>query len=425
MKKKIKGKKILVLGGVSLSPQIVKMAQDEGAIVFVTDYLKCSPAKLIANKSFMISTHDTASILRLIKKEKIEGVVTPPIDSLLANYQKICEKANLKCYGSKEQIDIFTNKNKFKNICCKFNIPIIKEYRINNLEKIKFPVLIKPTDNSGGKGVFICKTKKEFNFFYKQALLFSPSKRVIIEEFVEGQEVQAHYLIINKKIYFITMFDRCTNNLPSDNFMPILTAQISPSKHLINYKKLINNKVIKMIKSLKIENGVLFFQAITDGSKFYFFDPGFRLSGAMEYIIFEKLFNINTMKMLINYSVTGEMDDGSIEPFNGLNYKKWGCNISFSVKTGKIGKIIGINDILQITEVVDVVLSYREGENVLKESEGTLGQRILRVFIVTQEKEKLIKAINKIKKKFKVLSVDGKNMLLPSFDINEIYDRDI
>ena len=85
--------------------------------LMVTDYLEDSPGKKIADKSFMVSTTDVDAVVQLIKEEKVYGVLTGFIEFMLPYYQKVCEKAGIKCYATKEQIEITTNKSKFKQLC--------------------------------------------------------------------------------------------------------------------------------------------------------------------------------------------------------------------------------------------------------------------------------------------------------------------
>src|SRR5690606_19627066 len=112
-------------GGSRISCEIVKMAQDMGIYTMVTDWyeIEKSPAKQIADKSFMTSTSDIDAMVKLIKEEKIDGVFTGFTDSVLPYYAEICEKVGLPCYGNKEQFEILTNKNAYKKLCRDFGVP--------------------------------------------------------------------------------------------------------------------------------------------------------------------------------------------------------------------------------------------------------------------------------------------------------------
>ena len=116
-------KKLLILGGVQAACDIVRKAQEMGIYTIVTDWYEenRSPAKKIADKSYMISIADIDEILKMIKEENISGIITGFTDSYLEYYYKICKAANLPCYGTLEQFEICTNKDKFKKICQKYS----------------------------------------------------------------------------------------------------------------------------------------------------------------------------------------------------------------------------------------------------------------------------------------------------------------
>lgn len=84
----LSGKRLLVLGGSRISCQIVRKAQEMGIYVMVTDWypVEKSPAKQIADKAFTVSTADVDAIVKLIRDEKVDGVITGFTDSVLPYY---------------------------------------------------------------------------------------------------------------------------------------------------------------------------------------------------------------------------------------------------------------------------------------------------------------------------------------------------
>ena len=83
MTKQLEGKKLLLLGGVQPACQIVEEAHKMGVTVYVTDYLANSPAKAIADKSFMVNAMDVDAVVDLCKAEGIDGLITGYVDPLL------------------------------------------------------------------------------------------------------------------------------------------------------------------------------------------------------------------------------------------------------------------------------------------------------------------------------------------------------
>ena len=85
-------KKLLVLGGISALVDIVKEAKEEGYYVIVTDYLTDSPAKKVADESWLLSIDDVEGIVQKCKEEHIDGVMNYCLDPGQKPYQQICER---------------------------------------------------------------------------------------------------------------------------------------------------------------------------------------------------------------------------------------------------------------------------------------------------------------------------------------------
>ena len=426
----INGKRLLILGGVVLSCDIIKQAKKQGAYVLVTDYLEESPGKKIADKSFMVSTTDIDAVVELIKKENVDGMITGFVDSMLPYYQAICEKTSIPCYVTKEQIDIVTNKKRFKKLCQSFDVPVVAEYEIQypftlqDVKNINYPVLIKPVDNSGARGIYICETPEDLIDNYEKSLSFSSSKKVLVERYITAKEATIFYIIQDNEICLSAMADRHVKN-NQIGIIPLPVAYTFPSKHLEKYQETLNSKVVEMFKSIGVRNGMIFIQAFVENENIIFYEMGYRLTGSLEYKIISKLNGFNPMEMMINFALTGSMNEIRIKDIVNPNYKGWGFNITFLVKPGKIGSMLGIEEVSSLEGVIDVVASYSEGDIILESSIGTLKQVILRVFATTKTKNEMANLMDKIHGLIKVYSVDGENMLLDVFDTSELFYMEV
>lgn len=424
----LNGKKLLILGGPALACDIVETARSMGVYTMVTDWYtpEQMPAKKIADKYFMTSNADVDAVVKLIKEEGIDGVLTGFTDSTLTYYQQICEKAGLPCYATAEQFEITSNKGKFKELCKKFEIPVVKEYNIDNrldsksLLNIKYPVIVKPVDNSGARGIKICYNENQLKEAYQNALSFSESKRVIVERYMTSKEVAIFYFIDNGQIYLTGMGDRHTKR-NQDGVIPLPVAYTFPSKHLKNYQHSLNQKVMEMFKSIGMKNGMVFIQSFIENGECVFYEMGYRLTGSLEHKILEELIGVNTMKMLISFALTGKMAYNNIE-YNNIDpdFKKPACNITFLSKPGKISKIYGSDELKKIPGVVYALKSYQEGDTIPLKAKGTLMQVILRVFAIADNNNSLANIMDQVHNTFKVISSTGENMLLEPFNIKEL-----
>jgi biotin carboxylase len=421
----LRDKKLLILGGPRLACEVVQRAQELGVYVVVTDYLEGSPAKCMADKDSMVSTTDIDAVVRLIQDEKIDGVLPGFIESMLPYYQQICERAGLPCYATKEQIEITTNKLGFKKLCKDFNLPVVEEFSIDrdNIDifcnNLNCPVLLKPSDNTAGRGICICKNTEELMTGYDYALSFSPSRQVIVEKYVEAKEATIFYTLQNGEILLTSVADRHTKAV-SDGKIPLPVAYTFPSEYQQQYIETLNDRVIEMFRSIGLRDGIVFIQSFVENGKFIFYGMGYRLTASLEYHIFSKINDLNTLDLMINYALSGKMSDTDIRNRIDPDFKECGCNITFLAKPGKIAAIEGIEKMYTIPGVIKVVLSYAEGDTIPETATATLLQVVARVFAVAPTKEELINVMDRVHDSFKVYSDKKENMLLPVFNTEEL-----
>lgn len=423
----LKGKRLLILGGSRISCEIVRKAQEMGIYTMVTDWypIEKSPAKQIADKAFMTSTSDISAMVNLIKREEVDGVITGFTDSVLPYYAQMCEKAGLPCYGTEEQFNILTNKRKYKDLCRKFDVPVVDEYKVypddltdNKLDHIKYPVLVKPADNSGARGVSICQNKTELIEAYKIALDFSDSKEVLVERYIDGKEVTVFYLLQDGKVFLSGMGNRHIKHNQKD-VIALPVAYTFPSVYLKDYNKNIAPKVKDMFQSIGMKNGMVFMQCLVENDECIVYDMGYRLTGSLEYKLMSKIGGYDPLEMLIRFALTGQMAEHSLEEIVDPYWDNYACNVSFLSKPGVIKEINGVDSIMKLPGVIDAVLAHREGEEIPNSAKGTLKQIILRVFATARNQEELEKVLNDIYNSLSVNSVEGENMLLEGFDAKE------
>lgn len=420
------GKKLLVLGGTRLCSEIVQKAKELGLFVIVADYDPNSPAKSIADKASMVSAADVDKVVQLIQEEQVDGVLTGFIELLLPFYQQICEKAHLPCYATEEQIEYGTNKIKFKQICRDFGIPVVDEFVLNgapsqsDIENIPYPVILKPCDNTAGRGINICNDSQEFVEKYPNSLSYSPSQQVIIEKYTPWEEVTIFYAAQDGHVFLTGMADRYVQNR-QNNSIPLPVAYIFPARNLDDYLRTLDQKVVAMFESMGVKNGMIFIQSFVKDGHFVFYEMGFRLTASLEYHVLSKTNNINILELLIHYAVTGKMHDEPIYNKVLPTSDKYGANITFLIKPGEIGRIEGVEEILKLPEVTTCFLSYQAGDVIPEKATGTLLQVVARVLLVADSMPELINTMDRIHSIFKVYSPDGYNMLLETLNTEKLH----
>lgn len=423
----LNGKKLLILGANPETAGLVKKANDMGVITYVTDYDPKAFAKKFAKVPCNIDATNIEELEKLIKEEMINGVLCGVAESLMPTYAKICSDLEFPCYGDSNLFSIFVDKQHFKNLCREYNAPVVEEYQLNDysdseLEKVKLPVVVKPVDACSSKGISVCFSKQELKTGIQKAMDNSKSKRLLIEKYMTGDEVIVYYAFQDGEASLVAMCDRYTNK-EQKGVAQLPTSYIFPSKYLNKYQTEVDETVKKMFKSIGIENGFMFIQSFVDeNGNVRFYEPGYRLNGAQEHYIVSRTTGIDAKECLINLALTGNESDITISKLADPHLKgMYGCKLSPLVRVGKIAKIVGLDEIQKMKNVISINPSYENGDEVT--GYGTLKQIVCRFFVVADSKKELKDTIDQIYQMFDVIGDDGSSMLMTRFDTNIILER--
>lgn len=428
MKKEFEGKRLLVLGGSRISCRIVEQAKKMGAYVLVTDWytLENSPAKQIADEACYVSTTDLDAMEALIREKHIDGIVTGFTDSVLPHYADICERVGLPCYGTRKQFELMTDKTQYKALCKQFGVPTIDDYdidfrhRTSAWDTIRYPVLVKPADSSGARGVSICQNEAEMVAACEAAEQFSERKEILVERFVNtGKEATVFWVFQDGKILLSAMGNRHIKQVQADSIaLPV--AYTYPSALLPHYQETIAPRVEAMLQSVGIQNGMMFMQCVVEDGECLLYDIGYRLTGSLEYLNMERIGGYNPLEMLIRFALTGSMAEQDLSTIINPNWKTYGSNVSFLMKPGTIGSIQGLEEIKAMPGIIDALLARKEGETLPPEGKGQLRQIMLRVLGEAPTKEALWEQLHTVYQTLQVTAPDGENLLLPGLACSDL-----
>lgn len=423
----ISGKKLLVLGGTRISCEIIKKAKDMGLIVGVADYnsIENSPGKQICDYSHLVDVTNVDLVVDLINNEKYDGVITGFSDMLLPYYAEICEKSGKYCYATKEQFEIFTEKNKYKHLLRKFSIPTVEEYRVdsNNVEStinnIRYPVLVKPSDSSGSRGITICRNHNELKSAFSKALKYSKNCEILVERYMEGREATVFWIFQDGKYHLMALGNRHVKN-NQKGVIPLPVGYTYPSVYLTKYEEIIADKCKEMFKYIGIKNGMMFMQCKIENDLCVVYDIGYRLTGSLEYNNIEDTCGFNPLEMMIYYSITGKMHEKDISEIVDPRFGgKYGFNVSTLSAPGLIETISGINETKEIDGVIDCVPAHLSGEEITDKMKGLLSQITVRTLGTVDSQVELYPKMKKIEETIKIIS-NGRNNTLPGIEYDDI-----
>ncbi len=416
-------KKLLVLGGTKISCQIVNQAKRMGLHTAVADYYEPdkSPAKTIADEHFLVSATDVNGIVDLIRRERMDGVLMGFADVLMPAYAAICEAAGLPSFCTCLQAERFTNKALYKSILRQYGVPTPASLVVSDASEVSgktlpYPVIVKPADNSGARGCAICRDETELLAQLPNALTYSASRQAMIEEYMEGPEVTAFFLIQEGNVYFTALGNRHVENHQGDGVIPLPVGYSYPSGLTEYYSRQIAPRVAHMLQGEQIQNGMLFLQCIVKNGIPMVYDLGLRLTGSLEYHMLEAACGYNPLEMMIHFAVTGSMGPPISDKVDPWLHGMFGWNISALRQPGTVTALCGVEEIRNLADVVHVDVAHDPGDLLTEAEKGTLKQISCRFIGVSQSKPDMCHAGSRITHTFDVVDKMGNSLLLPQID---------
>lgn len=417
-------KKLLVLGGAEIHCKVVRAAKEMGCYVIATDFLKDSPAKLLADENCMIDITDIDGLINLCREKKIDGVINTSLDPCQIPQMKVCHALGLPCYGTEEQYFKLTNKVAYKELCRKNGVDTIEDYSEEQIMaddgSVTYPVFIKPVDSRGSRGQSICYNKSDAIPAIEIAKKESSNGDVLIERYMKDKsDFMISYIVKDGIPHMVRLADRYQGK-PEDGMDKVGALAVQPSKFSRMYLENVHERMVSMIKDLGIQNGPIFGQGFVDGDTVRFYDPGLRLPGGNYENLYKEANDVDIIKMLIEFSLTGKMSDnyGQLEENGYLLNDHMSAILFPMVRSGLIKKIIGEDYIKSLPQVVSYAFRHQEGEFV--KATKTVNQRIGEINILTKDLDDLKQVISGIYDHLTVLDENGENMIVSKVDLSQL-----
>jgi len=419
------GKKLLIIGGSYNDINIVTAAHDLGCYVICcdrnTDYKNKAQAKLIADEAWDVDYSLTDFIVEKCKEAGVDGIMAGYNDFRCQHAAIIADRLGLPFYATPKQIEITKNKKTFKELSLKYGINTPKDQCYDNevseeeREKIIYPVIVKPVDNGGRRGISVCYNREELDAAIEYAFKSSVCKTIIIEDFIVGTEIAAIYTVSGDTISLSIINDKHLAILEDGTVTRLSNVGITPSKFYKLYVDTIDPAVKDFIRGIGIKSGVVFFQGIANDDEIKIFEMGFRLNGANDYKSIRRQNGTDYMKMLITHSLTGSMGDDLKN--DNADFKKQICTLCIYVHGGTVG-FVDCSCLDNIKGVASYTIWAEEGRVIPED--GTTLQRAVVCKLEADTLDDLCDTINQVQSGVVFNDTEGKNMLFPPFDTNRL-----
>lgn len=393
-------KKILLLGGAKQQIPAIEYAKSKGYYTILCDYLEDNPGQYVADKFYLESTTDKECILDIAKRENVDGVVSYLSDPATPTVAYVSNKLGLQSHPY-ESVKVLSNKHLFRKFLKEnnFNSPKAKEFMsfdsvLDDINYFRFPIMIKPVDCNGSRGVTridSSKELKEIELAFDLAMQLSRSKTIIIEEYIESDHdfvIDGEFFVIDGEIKFWG-FMNSQRNRNINHFVPVgYTYPLDiDEERVIRLKE----ELKRVIDLLDIKLGAVNFEAVfTEDNKLYFIEIAPRNGGNSISEYLEIITGINLMKAQIECSMGNKDIDLSFES----NDKYYSCHNLYS-------NTRGIFDSVEYSEkikdnIIKEIIFKQKGD--LVEPFNGLDKRVGVIFMEHNSKKSMDNINNNIEK---------------------------
>lgn len=371
-------KKLLILGSDFGTISVVREAHKMGLYVIVADLMETSPTKELADEAWLLSSTDTDELVRRCRAEGITALMFGASDFNVWNARKVCKSLGLPVYCESDYAcRVARDKGEFKRICKEVGAPVATDYYLTDalsdeeINSVVFPVVVKPVDKSGNRGMSYCSNRDKLIEGYRLAREIS-DKEIIVERQLHGKEYNIHYVLADGHaglLYFSS-----THHEPGEE-ENLYSFKCTTSQHLKQYIDEVNESAIAVIEKAECKEGIVWFDCIRDDDgHFYLLEMGYRFGGVMTYVPYEQVTGFNAVKWMVECAigVKHTIDDMPL----ALDTALTGCAASynlFSRRDGEIKEIEGLDRVARLPGVF-VDIPKREGNSVrLNACMGLLG----------------------------------------------------
>lgn len=253
----------MLLGGIRYLLPVIKAAHEQGYYVITADYIPDNIAHKYSDEYVNVSIIDKEAVLRVAREKQIDGIMSFGVDPGVVSASYVQNQMGLPSFGPVESVEILQNKDKFRAFLTEhgFNVPKAKGYTnavaaIADAAIWDYPIIVKPTDAAGSKGVTRVDNAEQLKAAVDYAFDKSLSGHIIIEDFIEkvGCSSDTDSMSVDGKLVFTSF---CAQRFDLNASNPYTPAAYSwPSTFTPEQEVYLTSEIQRLITLLGLKTVV-------------------------------------------------------------------------------------------------------------------------------------------------------------------------
>ena len=364
----MKQKKLMLLGGLRYLLPIIEDAHKLGVYVITADYLPNNIAHKYSDEYCNVSIIDKDAVLKAAQELQIDGILSHAVDPGVVSAAYVAEKMGLPFQCSYEAACILQDKSKFRKFLSEngFNCPKAKGYdnaedALKDLDCFNWPVIVKPVDSAGSKGVTKVEDKALLREAIGTALSASLSKHFVIEDFLDkvGAQSSADIFTIDGKLVYPAYSDQLFDKDAANPYTPAI--EIWPASMELKFQNDLTAQLQRLFTLLGVKSGIYNVECrVCSDGKAYIMEVsprggGNRIAELQDMATGQKLIQ-NEIKKALGMP----LDNITAPEYDGI----W-CNYILHSNQSGVFEAIDINPEFQKKHVRDIGLIVKPGDKVV------------------------------------------------------------
>jgi len=372
--------RLLILGGSPFQVPAIVHAARLGHHVVTCDYLPHNPGHCFAHESYNVSTTDRDAVLKLARERQVDGVLAFASDPAAITAAFVSSALGLR--GSSVQaVHCLSNKVAFREYQKAHGFKAPRFAAVSSVEEayeaaadIGFPLMIKPTDSSGSKGVSRIENHVDLEAAFQLAKEYARDPRVMVEQFVarRGRQIAGDGLVVEGRVVFGCFGDEhfdveCCPHAPVGESFP---GHLSEATRVLIFREL-----QRLFTLLGVRNLVFNLDAIIDADgELVLLEVGPRAGGNCLPTVIKEHTGVDLLDIAIRQALGISVPEETYSGRPGGFHASW---MIHSRRDGILDGLLVADEVAPYVRELELTAPYGSAVQRFRSARDTLGYAVL------------------------------------------------
>lgn len=408
--------RLMMLGASLAQLPGILAAKKMNISVISCDNLAASIGHKYADQVAFASTFDPEAVYRAARDFAVDGIMTMGSDQPVLTAALVARKMGLPSALDVPTSRSVTDKRVMKQCFTRLGIPtvpylIFRENEDELRHSIRYPVVVKPVDSQGQRGIYLLDSPEEVLAHVPDVLSFSRADEILVESYYPGEEVTVSGWVRDSKATVLAITDRVT--FSERERLGICLSHELPSRHMDKHGQALISLTRDIVSGFGIRNGPIYFQFLIGAEGIKVNEIACRIGGAFESQFIPEMTGFDLTKVQLRSALgleTPPEEWAALDRFDVLSIQYFLSVQLFFAEPCVIGSLTPLNDILACEGVVDAGYHKSSGQKIEDISDATA--RVGYCIVTGDSRSQVERRLDRLYQVLEVRDLEGRNRLI-------------